>query len=67
MNNDREMYSRLTSSVSVNKITKKCMLNIQRAGNCEEWENANFKINALIGLRRSPRIGEQNGSELNTN
>ena len=62
VNEEHERYSHTTNSVSVKKITKKCLLNTQKAGNEEEWENSNFKLMELTGLRRSKRNIKQNNT-----
>ena len=66
INDEPEMYSQATNSVSIKKITKKCLLNIQKTGDEEEWESANFKLMALTGLRRSERINKQNALKSST-
>ena len=35
---------------------KNYLLEIQSAGDAEEWENTNFKLLCLPGIRRSARI-----------
>ena len=62
VNEEHERYSHTTNSVSVKKITKKILLNTQKAGNEEEWETSNFKLMELTGLRRSKRNIKQNNT-----
>ena len=53
-------YSPYTSKASFKKLIKKQLLDLQGAGDEQEWEGNNFKLTAIAGLRRSERIRTQN-------
>ena len=59
MTNHPEICLPSVSKLSLKNRVKKCLLNIQKSGDNDEWESANFKLTSLAGLRRSKRIAEQ--------
>ena len=59
MTNHPEICLPSVSKVSLKNRVKKCLLNIQKSGDNDEWESANFKLTSLTGLRRSKLIAEQ--------
>ena len=59
MNNHEEILSPAVRKQSFKKRVKKCILNLQKAGDNDEWESDNFKLLSIAGLRRSKRIAEQ--------
>ena len=59
MTNHQELCLPFVSKASYKRCVKKCLLNIQKSGDNDEWESTNFKLTSLAGLRRSKRIAEQ--------
>lgn len=57
VNSNPELNLPAISHVTVKNRTKKYLLNIQKTGDTEEWnESTHFKLIALNGLRRSDRV-----------